>query len=65
MKECEIGGIIGHSNGYGFKVTFGTIKQARYYKGLLEYALKEDDYKIKNNKGYHDIKNENNLTRHF
>jgi hypothetical protein len=56
MKQCEIGGIISHRDGYGFKIRFDTIKQAQYYKGLLAYALREDKYKIKNNKGYHDKK---------
>jgi len=57
MRKCEIGGIINNrigigSKGYGFKLSFHTVKEAQHYKEMIQYILLNDNYKINSRKGY-------------
>lgn len=61
MKKTILGEIIKHDGykkpHYGFKITFKTIKEAQYYKDMIDIILQSDDYKIENKHGYHDREN--------
>jgi len=53
-NDVRVGGIINHQPGYGFKLTFKTIRQARYYKDMFMIILRSDDFVVKDLNGYHD-----------
>lgn len=57
-KECTLSGIIKHSNGIGFKITFNSKDTANKYKDMLRFILAEDGFKINYRQGYYDIYNE-------
>ena len=47
-------GIIKHSKGYGFKITFPTIKKANHYKDMLHWLIKDDNIPLIYNTGHYD-----------
>ena len=50
------GGIIKHSNGIGFKITFKNKTVAQHYKDMMIWIIKNDNHNIKNFEGYYDKK---------
>ena len=54
LKPCHLGPIIKHMNGYGFKVTFNTSKEANEYKHMNAIIIRSDGYKVYNKKGFHE-----------
>jgi len=53
-KTVIMKGIVKHSDGVGFKITFQDRETANYYKDMMYYIIKTDGYKIKYLKGYYD-----------
>lgn len=54
MKKCNVGPVIKHMNGYGFKITMPTPEEAKSYKELNIFIIKHDGYKIEDKKGFHE-----------
>jgi len=50
-----MGGILNHTDGYGFKMVFQTSEEAQHYKEMFTWIIKSDKYKITNKKGYYDV----------
>lgn len=56
-RTATLGGIIKHNKkGVGFKVSFQNKKQAQYYKEMMMYILKSDEYMLQVHHGYYDKK---------
>ena len=55
-SNCIIGGIIKHSNGIGFKLTFKDHKTANQYKDMINWIILNDGIKTKIMKGRYDDK---------
>ena len=54
QDEVIIGGIIGHSNGVGFKLSFPSKQIANQYKYLIGLILQKNGLKVIEKNGYFD-----------
>jgi len=54
MSRVTFGGIIKHSDGLGFKITFKDQALAQKYKEAFIWYIQDDNIKVKDNKGYYD-----------
>jgi hypothetical protein len=55
-KAVLMGGIIKHNRDYGFKITFSDIEDARKYKDMIYWIIKNDNIRCIMNFGYYDDK---------
>lgn len=56
-SSCLIGGILRHTDGIGFKLTFigdDNEEQAQHYKDMFKYIIESDKIKVRILKGYMD-----------
>jgi len=58
-KSCIIGGIVKHSNGVGFKLTFNNAELANKYKDMFRWILVADGVEVVYKLGYYDEYKEN------
>jgi len=49
-----IGGIVKHKGGYGFRITFDTVKHSQKYKDMMMWILESDKFRVDVKKGYYD-----------
>ena len=54
--RVTVGGIIRHSRGTGFKITFSSVDLARKYKDMFTWILKDDKLNVRMERGYFDKK---------
>ena len=54
--RCIIGGIVRHKGGYGFRLTFDTVKLAQKYKEAFNWYIENDRIRVDVKKGYYDEK---------
>ena len=52
IMKVIMGGIIKHSKGYGFKLTFPSPETANKYKDMIRYILTSDNIPLIYNTGY-------------
>ena len=62
-KKIILGGIIKHTNGVGFKITFPDQKTANTYKDMIRWILINDGHPLIYNLGYYDTYKENGLVK--
>jgi len=57
--DCILNGIVKHHNGgYTFKMIFKKLEDARKYKEMIEFYVKDDFKKTMIRKGFYDKKEE-------
>jgi hypothetical protein len=54
MKKCMIGGILRHNGGFGFKVTFDDVETTKYYKDMIFWIIKNDNFSMDVKNGYYE-----------
>ena len=56
-RNCEIGGVLKHNGGYGFKITFDDKDSALYYKDMMYWIIKNDNFNMNMKDGYYERDN--------
>lgn len=54
QNEVIISGILSHSKGVGFKLSFPSKQTANHYKEMIKFILQENGLKVSEKKGYFD-----------
>jgi len=62
-QKITMGGIIKHSKGVGFKITFQDQNTANKYKDMFRWILINDNHPLIYNLGYYDTYKENGMVK--
>ena len=54
-KKIKMSGIIKHTDGYGFKITFPSPETANKYKDMVRWLFISDGYPLIYKTGYYDM----------